>query len=220
MSAVSPLGVLACFEQLAPAQTLPELSRVFPWYCKACLGVILPDGIAVYGCTGRLDEEISTFSKCMYPWGTIQSSDFGVRNHMLLLDISVEECVKIQNTCEACVRAKLGYNTYDALMSLVPFRCPEDLSIFQVQSVRNVQATVLIVRECVDPASNTTGTALKDLNSRTIRPTDLYNILKPLSTEFRPSEWKHIVPEQDPPGAPLIIPKQKPRRTKPADDWW
>ena len=190
----APLGVLICSRLFAREDQLPELARACPWYTKTCLAMMLPDGLAVYECGGNVaDNTVMAYSKHFYPWRTVQSTGLAVENHFLLLDITEEECVRIQSTCEACVRAKLEYSMYDMVMSALPFRDPDDPSIFKVGKIRNVQAAVLIIRECVDPSKSTIGTALKTVNSRTIHPSTLHRILKPLAFEFALSDWHYYM---------------------------
>lgn len=221
----APLGVLVCFRLFAREDQLPELAKACPWYNKICLAVIFPEGLEVY----VIEHALDTYSRVSYPWKTIGSTDFAAENHFLLLNISEDECVKIKNVCEACVRAKLQYSMYELVMGLLPFRDPTDYSIFEVKKVRNVQAAVLIIRECVDPCKSTVGTALKSVNSRTISPTDLHRLLKPLSSEFSLSGWSRYLQEKEL-SAPLIMSEKEPPQSypkpappqsavKPGSDW-
>jgi hypothetical protein len=187
------LGVLVLFKKVWPDDT--SLSQAFPWFSQAILGVIRADGLAVYQCEGQLGERITPYSRHVYPWVGIGSTELGARSHCLLLDVTDEECARIQSTCEACVRAKLEYNTYDLLLSGVPFRDPVDLPIFKVTKIRNVQAVILIIRECVAPSDSVLGTVIRTVNSRIITPTDLFHLLTRHGTEFTHFDWKALVPE-------------------------
>lgn len=232
----APLGVLVIFKKVWHEDT--SLSRAFPWYSRAVLGVITAEALVVYQCTGPLGERISAYSRDVYPWAGIGDTELATTSHCLLLDVSDEECARIQSTCEACVQAKLQYNTYDLLMNGIPFRDPVDLPIFKVEKVRNVQAVVLIIRECLAPSESVLGTVVRTVNSRIVTPTDLYHLVKPLATLFALTEWKAVVPEQKPEGPPVSVkrlpashqaPLDTPRSSKPkpspaakpaADDWW
>ena len=171
------LGAVVVFEKALAGESLLQ------WYCRATLGVVTGEGLAVYECTGHE----STYDRHVYPWAGI--GEFAAGHHCLLLDVSDDECARIRSTCEACVRAKLQYSTYDMLLSFLPFRPfggPVDLPIFQVGSVRNVQAVVLILRECLAPSGSVLGVVLRTVNSRTVSPTELYHLVQPHTTPFSP----------------------------------
>jgi hypothetical protein len=155
------------------------MSTLLPWYDRAILGVMFPEGLAVYACHDDPDHacQVLPFTKRLHLWATISSNCRLYR--VLKLRISTNDCEKIFAQCEACVRANLQYSLTDLWLSLVPFRNPPDLPIDQVKNVRNVQAVILILRKCLDPAENPIGVVLRAVNSRTTNPTDLLQILTP-----------------------------------------
>lgn len=155
------------------------MSTLLPWYDRAILGVMFSEGLAVYACHDDPDyaSRVLPFSKHFHPWATITKKSRLYR--VLKLRISTDDCEKIHAQCEACVRVNLQYSLTDLWLSLIPFRNPLDLPIDQVKSVRNVQAVILILRKCLDPAENPIGVVLRAVNSRTTNPTDLLQILTP-----------------------------------------
>jgi hypothetical protein len=91
-----------------------------------------------------------------------------------------EEHDRILRTCRACVRTKLGYNYHDVLLFNVPFRAPIEKTLFEVRTVHDAQAAILILRECLD-ASNPVLAVVKALHSRTTMCYQLFDALAPLS---------------------------------------
>jgi hypothetical protein len=181
----SPLGILVCFRQFWDRD--PLLQAVFPWYNRAVLGVIFPDSLTLYQCSDSENTlSITPYSRCVFTWDNFISHSANYR--LLKLRVSQAECQKIHGVCEACSQAKLKYHLSDLMLSFVPFRNPPDLSIDKVKSVRNVQAVVLILRECLDASENTLGTELTAINSRTINPTGLYQIIQPHAWVYYPSK--------------------------------
>lgn len=182
--ASQPSGVLVCFRKYwGPLGVDPAMQTLFPWYDRAVLGVILPEGVAVYECRDNPDTtNISNYSKRVYSRGNFAS--VCTHHHLLQLQLSPAQCRQVYATCEACVQAKLRYNHSDLMLSLVPLRNPIDLPIDKVKSVRNVQAVVLILRECLDPSESELGVRLRTINSRTINPTGLEQLLAPSALVF------------------------------------
>ena len=92
---------------------------------------------------------------------------------------SPEEHDRVLRTCRACVRAKLRYNYHDVFLFNVPFRSPIDKGLFEVETLHDAQAAILILRECLD-ASNPVLCVVKALHSRTTMCCQLYDALVPL----------------------------------------
>ena len=108
-------------------------------------------------------------------WYEDQSHDF------LSIRVSNDELRRISDTCEACVETKLPYNTSDMVLSIVPLRNPTDRNIYQTRSLFCSQSIVLVLRSCLDPDHPVQQT-LAPVNSRTVTPSHLYNLLRPHST--------------------------------------
>ncbi len=187
-----PFGVVVCFRYYWEEDNSPLMSTLLPWYDRAILGVMLPEGLAVYACHDDPDHafQVLPFTKRLHPWATISINSRQYR--VLKLRISTDDCEKIHAQCEACVRASLQYSLTDLWLSLVPFRNPPDLPIDQVKNVRNVQAVILILRKCLDLAENPIGVVLRAVNSRTTNPTHLLQLLTPYTFVYYLNNNKKI----------------------------
>lgn len=192
MNTRPPSGVVVCFRQYWDEEHSPLIAALLPWYDRAVLGIIFPDGLAVYACHDDPDHTLPLpFSMRFHPWDTLNATSTR-RYRILKLRLSSSVCEKIHAQCEACVRAGLQYSLADLSLSLVPFRNPIDLPISQVKNIRNVQAVILILRECLDPAENSLGVALRAINSRTTNPTELLQILVPYAFFYYPNIHKKL----------------------------
>ena len=107
-------------------------------------------------------------------WYEDQTHDF------LRINVSSEELKRIDNTCEVCVRTKVPYNTRDMVMSIIPLRNPTEKDIYHARSLFCSQSIVLVLRSCLD-AGHPMQQILSSVNSRTITPTQLYNLIRPHS---------------------------------------
>jgi hypothetical protein len=115
-------------------------------------------------------------------WYEDESHDF------LSVSVSSEELRRISDTCEACVRTKLPYNTKDMLMSIIPLRNPKEKNIFQATSLFCSQSIVLVMRSSLD-ADHPLQQSLSNINSRTITPSQLYELLRPHCTPARTTQF-------------------------------
>lgn len=84
----------------------------------------------------------------------------------------------IYRLCRACHSTLKGYNQFDRVCTVVvPFYNPKDSkSIFDVDSLHSAQAVVLILKECL-PKSHLLMSRLHAVNSRSVTPDALHNIL-------------------------------------------
>jgi hypothetical protein len=96
----------------------------------------------------------------------------------LLLNIDNEETRKLRASCEACVLAHKPFNMKDVLLMQVPFRIPEEYSMYLAPTLNNTQAIILIMRESLN-SDNPLLLAIKDLHSRQTILDVLYNCIKP-----------------------------------------
>lgn len=108
-------------------------------------------------------------------WYEDQSHDF------LRIPVTCDELRRIDDTCEACVRTKVPYNTRDMVLSVIPMRSPTERDIFHAPSLFCSQSIVLVLRSCLDHL-HPLQTSLASVNSRTITPSQLYDLLRPHST--------------------------------------
>lgn len=108
-------------------------------------------------------------------WYSDQTHDF------LVVTVTPEELERIHNTCEACVKTKIPYNTRDMVLSVVPLRSPKERTIFQTPSLFCSQSIVLVLRSCLE-AQHPLHAPLGTVNSRTITPTQLHALLRPHCT--------------------------------------
>jgi hypothetical protein len=139
----------------------------------------------------------------------------------LLIPSSQDEENKIYTTCEACATSKLKYNIKDVMLSSLPFRNPEEKSLFQPPQLYCSQSIVLILRECLD-ADNCLNQGLQGLHSRTVTASTLYqNIVQHCgpfafdsvfygsatsTTNSKPSEPAAIAASEDTGSAKVIHP--------------
>jgi hypothetical protein len=107
-------------------------------------------------------------------WYEDQTHDF------LRVSVSSEELRRIDDTCEACVKTKIPYNTKDMVMSIIPLRNPTEKDIYHTRSLFCSQSIVLVLRSCLD-ANHPLQQSLLSVNSRTITPSQLYALIRPYS---------------------------------------
>lgn len=108
-------------------------------------------------------------------WYEDQSHDF------LRIPVSCDELRRIDETCEACVKTKVPYNTRDMILSIIPLRSPTEKDIYHAKSLFCSQSIVLVLRSCLDQ-NHPLQPSLASVNSRTITPTQLYDLIRPYST--------------------------------------
>ena len=107
----------------------------------------------------------------------------------LLLSIDEEETRKMRATCEACVKAHKPFNLSDMLLIHIPFREPEEISVFAAQTLNSTQAVILILRECLN-RDNPLLKGLEGLKSRQTFMDVLYDRLKPYTL---PVSWTSLI---------------------------
>jgi len=105
-------------------------------------------------------------------WYDDASHDF------LHVPMSPEELGRTSQACEACVESRLPYNTMDMALSQLPLRSPTEHDLFHTETLFCSQAVVLILRSSLDQ-SHPIQAPLSLVNSRTISPTGLFNLLRP-----------------------------------------
>ena len=96
----------------------------------------------------------------------------------LYIPVSTDELQRICQTCEACVETKIPYNTRDMVLSQVPLRNPAEHDLFHTSTLFCSQAVILILRSCLDEM-HSLQPYLSNVNSRTVTPSQLYELLKP-----------------------------------------
>ena len=110
-----------------------------------------------------------TFTKALVDHNSVSDTTHA----FLLIPASVDEENMIYTTCEACATSKLKYNLRDVMLSSLPFRNPEEKSLFQTPQLYCSQSIVLILRECL-AADNDLNHSLQGLHSRTVTASTLY----------------------------------------------
>jgi hypothetical protein len=116
------------------------------------------------------------------PVSSLKSSEVRLlrtRHDFLHVTSASEEHDRILRTCRACVQSKLRYNYHDVLLFNVPFRTPMDKGLFEVETLHDAQAAILILRECLSPQNPVLG-VVQALHSRTTMCYQLYDALAPL----------------------------------------
>jgi hypothetical protein len=98
------------------------------------------------------------------------------RLSFLSLGVTPPEHERILQTCRACVLAKLGYNARDIVLMSIPFRTPDEKGLFEVRTLHNAQAAILVLRECLDD-DNPAVHVVRAVHSRTTSPDRLYQAL-------------------------------------------
>jgi hypothetical protein len=145
----------------------PLINLMMGPYLKVELLVTTPTNNTVYNVpTGGF------FSKSELDPATVsdETHDF------LLVPVTDEEEQRIIQTCEACVISKKGYNFKDVILQGVPFRQPEETTIFHAPTLYCAQSVVLILRECM-PKCDHVCHILWELHSRTVTPNSLYEAI-------------------------------------------
>ena len=105
-------------------------------------------------------------------WYDDESHDF------LNVVVSDDELHRISQACEACAESKVPYNAMDMVLSQLPMRRPTERDLVNSKTLFCSQAVVLILRFGLDKSHPLQAT-LRTVNSRTISPTRLFEILKP-----------------------------------------
>jgi len=96
---------------------------------------------------------------------------------VLTMDVTESQHANAENTMKAWVLMKIPYNFDDVLRFAVPyFQHDEDVQD-PVTSLFCSQAVVLLIRKTM-PIDDSQRQAVESLNSRTVTPTRLYEIMK------------------------------------------
>ena len=70
----------------------------------------------------------------------------------------------------------MRYNTRDTVLMNVPFRTPVEKGLFEISTVHNAQAAILILRECLGP-DHPALPIVRAVHSRTTSADCLYRAL-------------------------------------------
>ena len=114
------------------------------------------------------------------PFSRTFSKDFWFEDSchdFLQIPVSADELQRICKTCEACVETKVPYNARDMVLSQIPLRNPKEHDLFHTPTLFCSQAVILILRSCLD-CEHTLHECLGSVNSRTITPSQLYELLR------------------------------------------
>ena len=101
---------------------------------------------------------------------------------MLYLDlkVSAEEQHKLRRTCETFATLHIPYNLKDSLIYFTFLCAPDKIGLFDVQKIADVQAMILILRECLLPTHPVIH-AMKGLNSRSSTVDALFDAINPVA---------------------------------------
>lgn len=130
------------------------------------------------------------FSRREFTDSTIKKySEEGLEVEFLQLYVDEEEARKIRATCEACAITRKPFNMRDVFLMLLPFRDPEEISLFEAETLNNTQAIILILRECLNK-ENPLRMGLEGLNSRNTFLDNLYDRFAPYAL---PVLWCNLI---------------------------
>jgi hypothetical protein len=102
----------------------------------------------------------------------------------LELKMNEEEEHKLLRTCETFSGLNIPYNLKDCLIyNAALLWNPDEIDLFSVKKLADVQAVILILRECLVPTHPIVD-AVKGLNSRTCTVDILYDALIPVTTRI------------------------------------
>jgi hypothetical protein len=142
----------------------------------------------------------TAYSAFMYEtFSRTEQQDFmyGDDTHdFLSLSVTPEELYNIRSACEACVKSRIPYNTFDMALSQLPLRNPAEGDVYHTSALFCSQAMVLMLRSGLDPDHELQG-PLATVNSRTISPSGLYSLLKPYSMSRTKAQTIHAVYNPD-----------------------
>lgn len=142
----------------------PIINLMIGPYLRVEMIVTSPQESSVYHIpTGGTFQKTPLSSMCF----TDDTHDF------LYVPVTPDEEHRIQQTCDACVVSRKGYNYRDVILHGVPFRQPEERSIFQTSQLYCAQSVVLILRECL-VSTHHLARILWGFHSRMVTPNTLY----------------------------------------------
>lgn len=128
-----------------------------------------------------VDGKLSMFGTNQSSTFSILTSTEGCTVDFLYPDIDEETTEKIFRTCDACVQSKIPFNLADLLLMFAPLPAPEEIPLFECKTLNNVQAFLLILRECL-PLTHKLYQAMHGLNSRQCLVDSVYEVLSPCAT--------------------------------------
>lgn len=125
----------------------------------------------------------SAYTSCNFSRTFQRDFSFNDSCHDFLhIPVSDEELLKISETCEACAESRIPYNLHDMILCQMPLRNPKENDLFHTKALFCSQATVLILRSCMSD-DNPLKDILSSINSRTVTPSKLFDVLSPLCNQ-------------------------------------
>ena len=122
----------------------------------------------------------SAYMECTFSKTLHKDFCFSDTTHdFLSIPVSTDELERVVKSCEACVTSKIPYNTRDMVFSQVPLRNPSENDHFHTPALFCSQAAVLVLRACLG-VDHDLHPHLAAVNSRTVSPSHLYEVLKPV----------------------------------------
>lgn len=128
-----------------------------PWLGEMLCGTFADMAIFVETSAGQYAIFSTTIDSNRFVETTLQSLNEEKQRHLrrhltfLAIYVTADEHERVLSTCRACVRVKMRYNTRDTMLMNVPFRTPVEKGLFEISTVHNAQAAILILRECLGP---------------------------------------------------------------------
>lgn len=145
---------------------------------QACVGPYVHTSLLIT--VGHTTLVYTTRTGGHYACGTADSLTDDAYDY-LQVPAAPESVAYMLRLCQALADTRVPYNTRDMVLAPVPFREPADHGIYQAPTLYCAQAATLVLRECL-PGGTDLHNALRQLNSRTVTPTDLYHALAPFCT--------------------------------------
>lgn len=129
------------------------------------------------------------------PGADAESSEY----HFLRLNVTPDEARKIHSSCAACAACKKPFNLQDLLLihthHILQLEPPPEIPLFAAATLNNAQAIILILKECLDPATSplvrpASNSGFLNLHSRRTFVESIYNTVLPYAQVIT---WEMVV---------------------------
>lgn len=111
----------------------------------------------------------------------------------LEIALTEEEGLKLLRTCDVFANVAHPYNFLDFMLTIVPLRSPDEQPLFETKKMSDVQAVILMLRECLTPGHPVL-VATADLNSKNTLVSHLFETLQPVTKQMNWRELLRILP--------------------------
>lgn len=107
----------------------------------------------------------------------------------LLLSVTSDEALKLHSSCVACAACRKPFNLQDLLLihthHILLVDPPAELPLYTAPTLNTAQAVILILKECLDPATNPlmdpSKSRLPTLHSRRTYVETIYDAIHPFA---------------------------------------